>query len=45
MEIFSVLLALCVGISPVTGELPSQWPVMQSFDFFFDLCQNKQLSK
>ena len=42
---FSLLLALCAGNSPVTGELPSQRPVMRSFDVFFDLCLNKQLSK
>ena len=40
--IFSALLALCVGNSPVTGEFPSQWPVARSFDAFFDL---RQLSK
>ena len=45
MEIFSALLALCAGNSPVTGELPSQWPVTQSFDVFFHLCLNKRLSK
>ena len=28
---------LCEGISPVTGEFPSQRPVTWSFDFFFDL--------
>ena len=33
------------GNSPVTGEFPSQWPVTQSFDVFFDLCLNKCLSK
>ena len=44
MEIFSSSLVLCVGISPVTGEFPSQNPVTQSFDFFFDLRLNKQLS-
>ena len=32
MEAFSVLLALCVGNSPVTGEFPSQRPVMRSFE-------------
>ena len=37
MEIFSVLLALCAGNSPVTGEFPAQNPVMRSFDVFFDL--------
>ena len=45
METFSSLLVLCVGNSPVTGEFPSQRPVTQSFDVFFDLCLNKQLSK
>ena len=42
METFSMLLALCVGNSLVTGEFPSQSPVMWSFDVFFDLRQNKQ---
>ena len=37
METFSTLLAFCEGNSPVTVELPSQWPVTRSFDFFFDL--------
>ena len=37
METFSELLALCAGNSPVTGEVPSQGPVTQSFDVFFDL--------
>ena len=45
METFSALLALCEGNSPVTFELPSQRPVTRSFDFFFDLCLNKRLSK
>ena len=36
-KIFSALLALCVGNLPVTGEFPSQRPVMRSFDVFFDL--------
>ena len=31
MEIFSALLAICAGNSPVTGELPTQRPVTQSF--------------
>ena len=44
METFSALLALCAGISPVTGEFPAQRPVTQSFDVFH-LCLNKQLSK
>ena len=27
------------------GEFPAQWPVMRSFDVFFDLRLNKRLSK
>ena len=45
METFFVLLAICAGNSPVTGEFPSQRPVTRSFDVFFDLCLNKRLSK
>ena len=45
METFSALLAFCAGNSPVTGEFPSQRPVTQSFDVFFDLCLTKRLSK
>ena len=45
METFSGLLALCAGNSPVTDEFPSQRPVTQSFDVFFDLRLNKRLSK
>ena len=45
METFSALLALCAGNSPVTGEFPSQRPVTQSFDVFFDLSLNKRLGK
>ena len=45
METFSALLAICAGNSPVTGEFPTQTPVMRSFDVFFDLRLNKQLSK
>ena len=45
METFSALLALCEGNSPVTGEFPSQSPVTQSFEVFFDLCLNKRLNK
>ena len=45
VETFSALLALCVGNSPMTGEFPSQRPVTQSFDVFFDLCLNKRMSK
>ena len=44
-EIFSALLAICAGNSPVTGEFPAQRPVTRSFDVFFDLHLNKQLSK
>ena len=35
-NIFRVI-GLCEGNSPVTGEFPSQRPVTQSFDVFFDL--------
>ena len=45
MVTFSTLLALCEGNSPVAGEFPSQRPVTWSLDVFFDLCQNKRLSK
>ena len=36
---------ICAGNSPVSGEFPAQRPVTRSFDVFFDLRQNKQLSK
>ena len=45
MESFSALLALCAGNSPITGEFPSQRPVMRSLDVLFDLCLNKRLSE
>ena len=45
METFSVLLAIYAGNSPVPGEFPVQRPVTRSFDVFFDLRLNKQLSK
>ena len=45
MKIFSALLAICAGNSPVTGEFPRQRPVTQSFDVYFDLRPNKRLSK
>ena len=45
METFSALLALGAGNSPVTGELPSQRPVTQIFDVFFDALLNKRFSK
>ena len=45
MEIFSALLAICAGNSPVTGEPPSQSPVTRNIDVFFILRLNKRLSK
>ena len=45
METFSAYLAFCAENSPVTGEFPSQRSVTRSFDVFFDLCLNQQLSK
>ena len=42
MDTFSALLALCAGHLPVTGEFPAQ---RRSFDVFFDLRPNQQLSK
>ena len=45
METFSVLLVLCAGNSPVTGEFPSQRPLTRNFDVFFDLHLNKRLNK
>ena len=45
METFAALLALCAGNSPVTGEFHAQRPVTRSFDVFFDLRLNQQLSK
>ena len=45
METFSVLLAICAGNSPVTGEFPTKRPVARSFDVYFDLRPNKRLSK
>ena len=45
IETFSALLALCAGNSPVPGEFPTQRPVTRSFDVFFHLRLNKQLSK
>ena len=43
-NIFRVTEHLC-GNSLVTGEFPSQRPVTQSFDVFFDLLLDKWLSK
>ena len=45
LETFPALLASCAGNSPVTGEFPTQRPVTQSFDVFFDQRLNKRLSK
>ena len=45
METFSALLVFRAGNSPVTAEFPAQKPVTRSFDVFFDLRLNKQLSK
>ena len=42
METFSMLLAICAGNSPVTGEFPAQRPVVRSFDVFFDLRPNER---
>ena len=44
METFSALLAICSGNSPVPGKFPTQRPVTQGFDVFFDLRLNKRLS-
>ena len=45
MEIFSALLALCAGNSPVTGEFPAQRSVTRSFDVFLGLRLNRRLGK
>ena len=45
MEIFSVLLALCEGNSPITGEFPLHRPATRSFGVFSDPRLNKRLSK
>ena len=45
METLSALLAFCAGNSPVNSEFPSQRPVSQSLDVFFNLRLNKRLSK
>ena len=41
MKKFSTSLALCGGVGdpPVTGGVPSQRPVMQSFDFFWSAAE------
>ena len=43
--LFSALLAICAGNSPVTGEFSAQRPVTRSFGVFFDRRLNKPLSK
>ena len=43
-ELFSALLAICAGNSPVPGEFPAERPVTRSFDVFFELRLNKSLS-
>ena len=43
-NIFRVIVRLC-GEIIVTGEFPSQSPVTQNFDIFFDLCLDKRLCK
>ena len=45
MEVFSALLAICAGNSPVPGEFPAQRPVTRSFHVFLDLRLNKPLIK
>ena len=45
MGTFSELLEVCAGNLLVTGEFPSQGPMMWSFDIFLGLCLNKGLSK
>ena len=45
MELFTALLTICAGNSPVPGEFPAQRPVTRSFDVFFDLRLNKRLIK
>ena len=45
VNIFSALLAICAGNSPVAGDFLAQRPVTRSFDVFFDLHVNKRLSK
>ena len=45
METFSALLPFCAENSQATGEFPAQRPATRSFDVYFDLRQNKRLSK
>ena len=41
----SVVTVYPLWIPPVSGEVPAQMPVTQSFDVFFDLHMNERLSK
>ena len=45
IELFSALLGLCAGNSPVTAEFPPRRPVTWRVDVFFDLRLKKKLSK
>ena len=45
METFSLLLAICEGNSPVSGEFPTQRSGTRSFDVFFDVGLNIRLRK
>ena len=45
METFFALLVICLGISPVSGEFPTQSQVTRKFDFLFDMRLYKPLSK
>ena len=45
METFSALLAFCARNKLVTGECHARRPVTWSFDVFFELRLNQQLSK
>ena len=45
METLSAVLALCEGDPLATDGFPSQRPLTQSFDVFFDMHLNKRLSK
>ena len=44
MDTFSVLLALCTGNSPVTGEVSSQGQVTRSLDFFICTLTHNQVN-
>ena len=44
-KLFSALLGIFAGNSPVPDEFPAQRPVARSFDVFFDRRLNKRMSK